>query len=162
MAQASKVLINLVGVPSHLHWDAVLKALVNYYSITREDLLLNILPGEKSKIILVITRDDVSHETTIGEVFEKHPELLATKKFERCTYGRSASKSGEDKHTNEQKLDMLSQVFRSSNTVEGDIPALAKGDYWVFLTEADGITVTVTDIAKEWRRLAQLVYKPSS
>jgi len=155
------VFINLIGVPSHLHWDAVLKAIINFFSITLEDLLIKILPGENANIILVITRDDVSHDTTIGKVFEEHPELLVAKKFDKDILGRRASKTCEEEYTNEQKLNMLLQIFYGTYPSE-DFPALHNGEfYWVFLMEANGITVTVTDIAKEWRRLYYLVYKPS-
>jgi len=147
------VFINLIGVPLHLYWDAVLKALVNFFSITLEDLMIKILPGENARIILVITRDDVLHKTTIGELFGEHPELLVAEKFERCKFGRCTGDS-ERNYNDKQKLSMLNQVFHRSNTLKGDTPALHKGElYWVFLTEANAVTVTVTDIAEEWERL---------
>ena len=158
MTQASKVLINLVGVSVPLHPYAVFKALQNLWHITFQDLVERVLHNKFAQVELVLAHEGVSQETTIGGFFEGHPEFLEAGEPQNITFGRYANKM----YDNETELRLLFQVFRNKFLSSDDFPASHKGEeYWVFLREANAITVTVTDIAKEWRRLTRLVYEPT-
>ena len=153
---ASVYYINL-NVPGRIpEAELVFRALVHLFLITWEDFLNKILVQEKfSRINLMITRDGVQQETTIGDFFGRHSEFVEAGEPNKIMFGRSTSEI----YTDEEELDLLFQVVKKHTTRN---PVDNKGkDYWVFLKEKDTVTVTVTDIAEEWRRLTRLVYVPS-
>jgi hypothetical protein len=145
--------INLQGVADEDYVKAVFHALVNWFFTTGEDFIIKVLGNKNnSNRILIITHGDVSQETTIEDFFKEYPEFLAAEKPKKITLGRTT----HFVYSNDEELKMLLHIFHK--VYPSSFPALHENEYyWVFLKETDTITVTVTDVAKEWRRLTQLV-----
>ena len=153
MAARKPLTINLQGVADEDYVRAIFYALVNWFLITWEDFTINVLGNkDNSNRILIITHRDVSQETTIGDFFKGYPEFTAAGEPEEITLGRTT----HFVYSNDEELELLFRVFHKVHPLS--FPALHENEYyWVFLKETDTITVTVTDIAEEWRRLTRLV-----